>query len=287
MKLFQYEDKLIRLTDSDGNTFTGIAESLPPGYCLHEYNREEEGIRIGEYVIFESDIQKIEYLPTYEEAAERITPGIYQHYKGNYYEVLSIARHSETTETMVVYRALYGNGDIWVRPADMWNEIVERDGKTCLRFRLLNTEERVSFYEGIFDELNAAVQSIAGSAVFTSNASTDTSSAAFTDAISAAPADTSSAVLSDTSSAVPADTSLAASFNAPSAASAAGSFSKDLLRKRKLLEEYFTSGRWLADYEADEAGKLPPSLKRGVLSQDGVSDLLERIDALAQPFSED
>ena len=48
--------------------------------------------------------------------------------------MLYIARHSETLEEMVVYRALYGERGIWVRPASMWNEIVERDGKTYRRF---------------------------------------------------------------------------------------------------------------------------------------------------------
>ena len=63
--------------------------------------------------------------------------GIYQHYKGNKYELLYIARHSETLEDMVVYRALYGDGDIWVRPAYMWNEIVEVDGKAVPRFKFI------------------------------------------------------------------------------------------------------------------------------------------------------
>ncbi len=60
--------------------------------------------------------------------------GKYRHFKGNEYEVLYLARHSETLEEMVVYRALYGERGIWVRPAKMWNETVERDGKTYQRF---------------------------------------------------------------------------------------------------------------------------------------------------------
>ena len=60
--------------------------------------------------------------------------GKYRHFKGNEYEVLYFARHSETLEEMVVYRALYGERGIWVRPAKMWNETVERDGKTYQRF---------------------------------------------------------------------------------------------------------------------------------------------------------
>ena len=63
-----------------------------------------------------------------------ITPGKYRHFKGNEYEVLYVARHSETLEEMLVYRALYGERGIWVRPASMWNELVERDGKTYRRF---------------------------------------------------------------------------------------------------------------------------------------------------------
>jgi hypothetical protein len=61
---------------------------------------------------------------TYEEAVKEITPGKYRHYKGNEYEVIGIARHSETLEPMVVYKALYGDGGIWVRPAGMWNETI-------------------------------------------------------------------------------------------------------------------------------------------------------------------
>ena len=60
--------------------------------------------------------------------------GKYRHFKGNEYEVLYIAKHSETQEEMVVYRALYGEGGVWVRPASMWNEEVEREGKTYKRF---------------------------------------------------------------------------------------------------------------------------------------------------------
>ena len=61
-------------------------------------------------------------------------PGRYRHFKGKGYEVLGIARHSETEEELVVYRALYGDFSLWVRPVSMWNETVERDGKTFRRF---------------------------------------------------------------------------------------------------------------------------------------------------------
>lgn len=65
---------------------------------------------------------------------ESIKPGRYRHFKGREYEVLGIARHSETEEELVVYRALYGDFGLWVRPVSMWNETVERDGKTSRRF---------------------------------------------------------------------------------------------------------------------------------------------------------
>ncbi len=65
---------------------------------------------------------------------ETIKPGRYRHFKGREYEVLGVARHSETEEELVVYRALYGDFGLWVRPVSMWNETVGRDGKTFRRF---------------------------------------------------------------------------------------------------------------------------------------------------------
>ena len=60
--------------------------------------------------------------------------GKWRHFKGGEYEVIGIAKHSETLEPMVVYRALYGDGDLWTRPLSMWNETVERDGEVYQRF---------------------------------------------------------------------------------------------------------------------------------------------------------
>ena len=117
---------------------------------------------------------------TYEEAVKSILPGRYRHFKGNEYEVIGIARHSEDESPMVVYRALYGEGGLWCRPASMWNEIVERDEATVSRDP----------------------------------------------------------------------------------------------EKLRLLDEYYTSGEWREDYEADERGELPPNMKRRVLSQDALYDLL-------------
>ena len=65
---------------------------------------------------------------------EQIKLGKYRHFKGNEYEVIGIAKNSETLEETVVYKALYGEKDLWVRPASMWNETIERDGKTYKRF---------------------------------------------------------------------------------------------------------------------------------------------------------
>ena len=71
---------------------------------------------------------------------QEIKPGKYRHFKGKEYEVLGLATHSETLEPMVVYRPLYGERGLWVRPAAMWNEIVERDGKTFRRFTYIGDE---------------------------------------------------------------------------------------------------------------------------------------------------
>lgn len=142
---------------------------------------------------------------TYEEAVRSIPAGRYRHFKGNEYEVIGIARHSETSEPMVVYKALYGEGGVWVRPAEMWNETVERDRVTYRRFYRLDRIERVEKYEQLFD----------------------------------------------------------------------GALISRDPEKRTLLNAYYTSGQWRDDYEADERGELPPDLKRGVLSQDALYDLLD------------
>ena len=142
---------------------------------------------------------------TYEDAVKTIPLGRYRHFKGNEYEVIGIAKHSEDESPMVVYRALYGEGGLWCRPASMWNETVERNGITYKRFYRLDQIERVEKYERLFDEACT---------------------------------------------------------------------SRDP-EKLCLLDEYYTSGEWQEDYEADERGELPPDLKRSVLSQDVLYDLLE------------
>ena len=64
--------------------------------------------------------------------------GIYRHYKGNTYEVIGFAKHSETLEDMVIYKALYGERGTWVRPFSMWNNLIEDDGKIVKRFELIS-----------------------------------------------------------------------------------------------------------------------------------------------------
>nr|MBQ8244326.1 DUF1653 domain-containing protein [Oscillospiraceae bacterium] len=66
-----------------------------------------------------------------------LKPGRYRHFKGNEYQVLGIASHSETMEPMVVYQALYGERGLWVRPAEMWNEIVDNNGCHEPRFQYI------------------------------------------------------------------------------------------------------------------------------------------------------
>ena len=70
-----------------------------------------------------------------------IKPGLYRHFKGNEYQVLEVARHSETMEEFVVYRALYGDGGLWVRPLKMFTETVERDGNVMQRFQFIEPSE--------------------------------------------------------------------------------------------------------------------------------------------------
>lgn len=70
--------------------------------------------------------------------------GEYVHYKGNHYEVLCVARNRETLEKFVVYKALYGVGDIWLRPYAMFTENVEINGEMVPRFKLIKEKAAVS-----------------------------------------------------------------------------------------------------------------------------------------------
>lgn len=70
--------------------------------------------------------------------------GIYLHYKGNQYKVVGFAKHSETLEDMVIYKALYGERGMWVRPLSMWGNPIEINGKTVKRFEYINEKENLS-----------------------------------------------------------------------------------------------------------------------------------------------
>lgn len=76
--------------------------------------------------------------PEPELIPEEIVKGRYRHFKGNEYEVIDFAKDSETAETMVIYRALYGDHELWVRPYKMFQEIIERDGRKLRRFEKIN-----------------------------------------------------------------------------------------------------------------------------------------------------
>ncbi|MBR2460871.1 MAG: DUF1653 domain-containing protein [Clostridia bacterium] len=70
--------------------------------------------------------------------ASEVVPGFYRHFKGGLYEVLFTARHSETEEILVIYRSVE-RGDCWARPISMWNETVERDSKSFVRFQYIGS----------------------------------------------------------------------------------------------------------------------------------------------------
>ena len=76
------------------------------------------------------------------EKAKSVKLGVYEHYKGKSYQVLGVALHSETLEELVVYKALYGEGLVWVRPLDMFLGEVEVGGEKKRRFRHMGEEER-------------------------------------------------------------------------------------------------------------------------------------------------
>jgi hypothetical protein len=75
-----------------------------------------------------------------EQENREVRPGRYRHYKGNYYQVLGVACHSETEELLVVYRCLYGDHSLWVRPLAMFMESVTVDGRAVPRFARCDDE---------------------------------------------------------------------------------------------------------------------------------------------------
>lgn len=85
-----------------------------------------------------------------------IIGGIYEHYKGNKYKVIGVGKHSETLEKLIIYQALYGNNELWVRPYDMFCEKIVKDGKEIHRFRYMGDELDLTYtiQLDISEELN-------------------------------------------------------------------------------------------------------------------------------------
>ena len=79
---------------------------------------------------------------------QELQPGRYRHYKGGEYEVIGIARHSETDEQLVVYRCLYDNNSLWVRPLPMFSERVFYEGRWVSRFLRIDAVEQASTIAG-------------------------------------------------------------------------------------------------------------------------------------------
>ncbi len=132
---YDYPDATVHLTVFTAEIEEGQVQLLE--HCDLRYITPEEIPDFAFCPADESILARIRENAHVRKQAE-IRPGRYRHFKGNEYEVICIARHSETLEDMVVYRALYGNGDVWVRPASMWNEIIERNGQTFRRFTYIN-----------------------------------------------------------------------------------------------------------------------------------------------------
>lgn len=78
---------------------------------------------------------------------ENVKKGIYEHYKKKYYEVIDVARHSETLEYLVVYRKLYDDFDLWVRPAKMFFENVNINGQEMPRFKFVSAKSAKDFFK--------------------------------------------------------------------------------------------------------------------------------------------
>ncbi|MDP5137020.1 DUF1653 domain-containing protein [Rheinheimera baltica] len=83
--------------------------------------------------------------------ASPVQSGYYQHYKGRYYQVIDCARHSETEQWLVIYRALYGDFGLWARPAEMFNEHVEIAGELLARFQYIGDTKPDSITQNLPD----------------------------------------------------------------------------------------------------------------------------------------
>lgn len=121
----QYPDREVGLS-----FFYAMAEDGVPENRVHEELRWAEPEELARLPFCPADTELAASLA----AAYGLRPGRYRHYKGKEYQLLTLARHSETLEPMAVYQALYGEGDVWVRPARMFVEIVMKGGKSFPRF---------------------------------------------------------------------------------------------------------------------------------------------------------
>ena len=121
----QYPDREVGLS-----FFYAMAEDEVPENRVHEELRWAEPEELARLPFCPADTELAASLA----AAYGLRPGRYRHYKGKEYQLLTLARHSETLEPMAVYQALYGEGDVWVRPARMFVEIVMKGGKSFPRF---------------------------------------------------------------------------------------------------------------------------------------------------------
>ncbi len=127
----EYQDLVVHLSLFDAWLSDGAPQLLE-----HEELRWVTPFAFSELAFCPADVGVLSSL-VFDYATERIPCGIWRHFKGNLYEVQAIAKHSETLDPMVVYRALYGEGATWVRPAAMWLEQVTREGRTFPRFTYL------------------------------------------------------------------------------------------------------------------------------------------------------
>ena len=124
----EYPDAIVHLTIFEASVLDGIPQKLE-----HNDLRWVSPLETDDFQFCPADTEILRQLQ-YDCASKQIPIGKWRHFKGMEYEVMGIAKHSETLDVMVVYRALYGERVIWTRPARMWLETVERDGKRVPRF---------------------------------------------------------------------------------------------------------------------------------------------------------
>lgn len=124
----EYPDLIVHLTLLEATVAEGTPKLLE--HCNLRWITPFE---IGNFDFCPADEEILREI-VYRYAKEQIPVGKWRHFKGMEYRVLGIAKHSETLAPMVVYQALYGEGGLWTRPAEMWTETVERDGKRFRRF---------------------------------------------------------------------------------------------------------------------------------------------------------